>query len=249
LAFVLAALVNSTVHELAHAIAGLAQGKAATLTPFSVGYDFEGTVSQQATVTAAGPLFSLVLGLGLMVLGRSMGKGLLRLFVLWLSFISAMNFVGYLVIAPFAGVGDTGRLLELLQAPGWVYVVLAVVGVAGQFGLAYLFAGQVRRYTTTLTEERQLAFYPWIFGTAIVMVLTLMEVLAFGVEPAVMIVVVSYSFAVAIFAPMQFIFHERFRALGEPLALRPFHVAGFVGTAALAAGLVVLAAVGGVTLG
>lgn len=245
LAFVLAALVNDTLHELAHLAAALSQGLPATITPFSVDYGSAGTTRQQVLMAAAGPVFSLVMGLALMRASRSWGRGLVRLFFLWLSSMGVMNFVGYLVIAPFARVGDTGQVLSLLQAPGWVYVAVALVGAAGQFWLGYAFSRSVRRYTADLTEERQLAFYAWMIGTVVVMALTVAEVVALGAEPAVVFVVVFYSFAVGIFAPMQFIFHSRFPALGERLLLRPVNGVGVALTALLAVGLVVLAAAGG----
>ena len=43
--------------------------------------------------------------------------------------MGVMNFVGYLFIAPFASVGDTGQILHLLGAPVLVYVGVALVGV------------------------------------------------------------------------------------------------------------------------
>ncbi len=146
LAFVLAAIVNTTLHELAHAVAGLTQGLVPTLAPFSVSYTPEGTPGQQIVTAAAGPTFSLVMGVLLMVLARRWGKGLVRLFFVWLAFMGVMNFVGYLIIAPIAQVGDTGQVLSLAGAPGLVYVAVLVVGVAGQFTLGYLFSWQIKRY-------------------------------------------------------------------------------------------------------
>ncbi|MET0692428.1 MAG: hypothetical protein ABWY56_00780 [Propionibacteriaceae bacterium] len=249
LAFVLAAMVNDTLHELAHAVAGLAQGLTPTVSPFSVSYLPEGTDSQQIVTAAAGPLFSLVLGLVLMVVARSWGRGLVRLFFLWLSFMGVMNFVGYCFIAPFARVGDTGQVLSLLGAPGWAYVLVALVGVAGQFWLAYRFAGQVKRYARTVAAERQLAFIAWILGTLIMIALTTVEVVAMRAEPAHVFVVVFYSCAVGIFGPMQFIFRARFSAGNETLELRPVNAVGIVVTVLVAVVLVGLAFAGGVTLG
>lgn len=249
LAFVLAAMVNDTLHELAHAVAGLAVGLTPTLSPFSVEYEPQGTSSQQIITAAAGPLFSLVMGLVLMVLARHWGRGLVRLFFLWLPFMGVMNFAGYCFIAPFAQVGDTGQVLKLLGAPGWAYALVALVGVAGQFWLGYRFASQVKRYTRTVDAERQLAFIAWIIGTLIMIVLTTVQVVALGVEPAVVFVVVFYSCAVGVFGPMQFIFHHRFPAGEEHLELRRVNVRGLVVTVVLAVLLVGLALSGGVTLG
>jgi hypothetical protein len=249
LAFVLAAMVNDTLHELGHAVAGVAQGQVATLTPFAVGFTPEGTVRQQVVTAAAGPLLSLVLGLGLMLLARSWGRGVLRLFFLWLAFMAVMNFVGYLFIAPFASVGDTGQILRLLAAPGWVYGVVAVLGVAGQFWLAYRFAGQVRRYAHTIFAERRLSYLAWIVGTVVVVALTLVEVLAVGVDGATAFVVVFYSCAIGIFAPMQFLFHSRFPVGDESLDVSTVSAPALALTVIGAAALIALAFSGGVRLG
>jgi hypothetical protein len=249
LAFALAAMVNDTLHEGAHALAGLAQGLVPTLTPFAVDFAPEGTVAQQVVHAAAGPVFSLVLGLVLMLVSRSWGRGVVRLFFLWLSFMAVMNFVGYLFIAPFASVGDTGQILHLLGAPALVYVGVALAGVAGQFWLGYRFAGEVSRYADTVAEERQLAYHAWILGTLVVIAVTVTEVLALGADPATLFVVVFYSCAVGVFGPMQFIFHARFPPRHEPLAVSRVSPAALVLTVLLAAALIGLAFAGGVRLG
>ena len=128
-AFVLAAIVNSFVHELAHATAGLAQGLTPTISPFSVSYTPDGSTDQQIVTASAGPLFSLALGLILIAVSRNWGRGIVRLFWLWLTFMALMNFVGYLMIAPVAQVGDTGKVLKLLDAPAAAYVGVLVLEI------------------------------------------------------------------------------------------------------------------------
>ena len=80
ISFVLASMVNSLLHESAHAVAGLVQGLTPTISPFSVEFALEGTTSQQVVTAAAGPLFSLVMGLVLMAVARTWGRGTVRLF-------------------------------------------------------------------------------------------------------------------------------------------------------------------------
>lgn len=249
LAFVLAATVSNTLHEAAHALAGRVQGLAPTLTPFSVEYAPEPTDHQALVTLAAGPVFSLVLGLVLMLVARSWGRGTVRLFFLWLSFIGVMNFMGYLFIAPFAAVGDTGQILKLLHAPVWVYVLVGLIGVAGQLWLANRFAGQVKRYAPSIDQERQIAFRSWLLGTAIVMALTLVDVLVLHAEPAVAVVVVFYSCAIGIFAPMQFLFRRRFVPGHETLAIPRVSLPALTLTIVVSVAEVALALAGGVRLG
>jgi hypothetical protein len=71
--------------------------------------------------------------------------------------MGVMNFAGYLLIAPIVPAGDTSRAMNLVEAPVWAFVLVAVLGAAMQFGLAYLFARQVKRYTAGIEGERGLA--------------------------------------------------------------------------------------------
>lgn len=249
LAFVLAGMVNSILHEGAHAAAGLVLGLGPTISPFSVEFADEGSTTQQIITASAGPVFSLVMGLVLMVVARRWGSGFGRLFWMWLPFMGVMNFVGYLFIAPFAQAGDTGKVLSLLGAPTPVYIASAVVGVGGQFLLARRFAIEVKRYTRSLTEEQQLANFPWLIGTPIVVVLSLVELLLLDVPPVILAIVLAYSVAFGVFAPMQFIFRAKVTNTYETLDLRPVDVPALVVTVGLAAVLIALAGVGGLPLG
>jgi hypothetical protein len=249
-AFVLASIVNTLLHELAHAVAGLAQGLTATLVPFSVSYAPTPTSAQGIVTAVAGPVWSLGMGAALLAIAQSWGTGFLRLFWLWLGFMGVMNFVGYLMIAPFVSAGDTGRALTLLHAPGWVFILVALVGVMLLFGLTYLFARQVKRYTSGLEGERVLAFRAWAIGTLVNVVLIVAELLL--VQPAIgdIVAVGLYAFAVGIFAPMQFIFSRRVpRRPVEDLDLDRPSRTGLIITGLAAVAVIVLAAVGGVRLG
>ena len=126
--------------------------------------------------------------------------------------------------------------------------------VAGLFALAYGFATQVARYAPDLAAERQLAFRAWIIGTAVTMALSLVELLALGAESDAFVVVMMYSLAVGIFAPMQFIFRHRVRATSadrplETLAVDGINRFGVALAAVVAVAMIVLAASGGVSLG
>jgi hypothetical protein len=207
--------------------------------------------SRQEIITAlAGPIWSLVMGVVLLIAARSWGTGFARLFWLWLGFMGVMNFVGYVLIAPFVAGGDTGRALTLLGAPGWVFVLGALVGVALLFGLAYLFARQVKRYTTGLDGERVLAFRAWALGTLVNVVLTVLELLLVRPDSGTTFAVSMYAFAVGIFAPMQFIFSRRAPKLQvEDLRLSRLSRPGLIVTGLAVIAVLVLAAVGGVRLG
>lgn len=249
LSFVLAAMVNSMLHEAAHAVAGLALGLTPTISPFSVSYEPEGTATQQIITAAAGPLFSLAMGLILLVAARQWGTGFVRLFFMWLPFMGVMNLVGYCFIAPFAHAGDTGQVLALLAAPSLVFVAVGLLGVVGQFLLAWRFAVEVKRYTSSKHEERQLAYFPWLIGTPIIVGVTLLELIMLQVPAVYVVLILAYSVAFGVFAPMQFIFSSRVSNSFEQLELTgnlKFPIAVTVVVALLELGL---AAIGGLQLG
>lgn len=249
LAFVLAAMVNDTAHEGAHAIAALALGITPTIGPFSVDFDDAGvSVAHKVVVALAGPFFSLVMGLVLMVLARSWGRGLVRLFWMWLSFMGVMNFAGYLLIS-FARGGDTGQALTLMGAPGWVFIAVSLLGAGGFVLLARRFAVEVKRYAANLQQERQLAWFSWLIGTPIIIVIALVETALSAIPVAEALLIVAYGVAVGVFAPMQFNFNKRARNTYEDLSLKPVNTTGLALAVIGAVVLIGLAGQRGLRLG
>ena len=182
----------------------------------------EPSTAGQVLTAAAGPVFSLVLGAVVLLVGRNVGRGFVRLLLLWTGLASLQNFAGYLLIAPFAAAGDTGQVLALLDAPpGWRTWSAVVLGVALTLLDARLFAGQVTRYARSQDELRHLVLLPWLIGTGITVVLTLLNAWISGLGAADVPVVVAGAVAVAIFAPMFTFFYRRLHPPYEALALRP----------------------------
>jgi hypothetical protein len=92
----LACLVMITVHEFGHAVVSLAQGNAPVMFGFSV--DGPTATDRQQVLTAlAGPLLSLLTGLGILALPVSRLAPSWRLTVLWLGLLSVQEFSGYLI--------------------------------------------------------------------------------------------------------------------------------------------------------
>lgn len=251
LALVAASVVNSLWHESGHAMAALAYGLSPTLSSFSVDVTEPTTPQQEIVIALAGPLVSLVMGLVVLRAARKLGRGVGRLFWMWLAFLGFMNFVGYCFIAPLAKGGDTGQALALLKAPVWVFILVAAVGVAGQFWLARRFAIEVSRYATAKTDQRRLAYFPWLLATAVVVVMTFVELVALDVPALHFAPVLAYGFAFAIFAPMQFVFTDRIRRDPHPekLALSPWSRLALALTIFAVVADLVLAMTGGITLG
>jgi hypothetical protein len=249
LALVLASIVNSLLHEGAHAVATLAYGFAPTLSPFSVDVSEPTTTRQEIVIALAGPLFSLVLGLVMMGVARNWGRGIVRFFWMWLAALGVMNFVGYCFIAPIAKGGDTGQALALLGAPWWVFVVVCVAGIGGQFWLARRFAVELKRYAADKQAERHIAYFPWLIATAIMVVITVVEVFLMHAPAIYVFPVVAYAVAFAVFAPMQFIFSAGVSNRFETLDLQPVNRVAIALVIVVVAFDIILAGIGGIRLG
>lgn len=239
-AFVLAGMLAITLHEGAHLVTALGLGHHAVLYPSAV--DFHASSRAHRVATAlAGPLFSLVSGLALVLIGSGWGRGFGRLFWLWLGFLSAQIGFGYLIIAPFARAGDTGQALALLSAPGLVYAVSFAVGMAGMYWLARRFAGEAIRYASEPTSLRAIGLFSWLLGTGILLVVYVPanRHLSGDAIPTVLAGVGT----IGIFTPLLTFFYRRLEARREELVLStPF--LGIAGAAVLAAVLVGVVAPG-----
>lgn len=242
-ALVLAGIVGVALHELAHAVAGLTLGVTPTVHRSYVSFDPELDAAGQIVTAAAGPLFSLVFGVVVYLTCRNVGRGAVRLLALWLGLVSMQNFFGYCLIAPIAPPGDSGMVLGLLGAPGIVYAVAVVVGVAGTFLNARLLAGQVIRYASSADELRRIVLFPWLIATGIIVVLDLVCLLLFqsGVSGGDFVVITAGSVAIAIFAPVFTFFYKRLTATPDPLDLRNPRVPWIVVAVAIVVVVVLIA--------
>lgn len=218
----LAAIVAVTLHELSRAVTGLLRGVHPTLYSNSVSFRPDDDPATQLVTAATGPLFSLVLGVIVLLPGRRVGRGFGRLLVLWLGLISIQVCAGYLMIAPLSRAGDTGKVLDLLGAPTLVFVVFVIVGVVGTLALSRTVAGQALRYTRGKAELFRLVMYPWLIGTAVVVVLSVADLSRTGaVTGDEFVLIVAAAVATGIFAPMFTLFWQRMKpGPAEELSLK-----------------------------
>src|SRR2546421_12242750 len=132
-AFVGALFLSVTLHEFAHGLTALAFGVTPTV---CAGHEPHAALSpgREAVVALAGPLFSLLSGL-IVLLAPRRGRGFWRLFMVWFGVLSVQGFFGYLITGPFLPYGDIGPACLLLHAAGVAYVGAFVVGRHGTFAL------------------------------------------------------------------------------------------------------------------
>lgn len=133
LAFTIAFLASTLIHEGAHAVTALALGRHPVLHHNYVAMAAEPPPSAAARlwVPASGPLASLVLGVGCLLWVRSRQTAtLVSLTTLWLALKAFIGFFGYLLMGPLFAYGDTGRVYTALGLPGLVSWLLALGGLA-----------------------------------------------------------------------------------------------------------------------
>lgn len=177
--YVLAFLVTTILHELAHAVTSLVLGGRPVLHHVFVEHEALAG-GRQAAVSAAGPLMSLLQGgILLAVLHHgSLAPSALRLALVWLCIHGLVNFFGYLVTTPFVANADLGKLAAWLELPGiarWG-LFAAGIGAITWIGLwarepLLAFAVEPAALTEPAARVRHVAALgagPWLVGGIVI---------------------------------------------------------------------------------
>jgi len=174
LAFISAFIITTFIHEIGHYFSYLLFGANPTLfhnyvqTP-----DRVLNLHVQIISALAGPLFSLIQGLGFTVfISKRRRNSVNHLFFLWLSLLGFVNFFGYLVMTPFTTTGDTGKVAELLNIDNSIRIGIAIVGFAlllwVLFEVAKNFAIFIPAQQDKASRSKyvyRLMFFPIIIGS------------------------------------------------------------------------------------
>jgi hypothetical protein len=143
--FTTASIVSVLLHEWAHALTAHAVGKAAEMHQYWVAWDWlTATVSQRTIVGAAGPVFSLALGLICFVLYRKSAQSSTGLPLLFLSTIGMAIFTGNLMSTAF--VGDLSNAATVLGLPMSVRYGATILGAASSAGVLFYQGRELRRW-------------------------------------------------------------------------------------------------------
>jgi hypothetical protein len=155
--FAIAFFVTTLVHELAHAVAAVLVGRDPVMFTSSVEYTIDGSVTARVVTKLAGPLFSGISGLVLLLIARAMrGPPRLRLFVLWLGYHGLVNLIGYVFSMWFAPGGDLGAAARLLELPTLVQIGLMLLAFGGLRLVARPFALPLAQLSPTpLTSDAE----------------------------------------------------------------------------------------------
>jgi hypothetical protein len=172
IAFAIALILMITVHELGHAVAGLAFGLQPKVFPGQVDYAIAGTTNQRVLCALAGPVVSLVIGV-VVLLTTPAPRGFWGLLLFWFGTLNVQEFTGYLMTGPFLAVGDIGQALHLLSAPWWAYLAVFIAGTAGTVLLGRIATRRLMAMTdpgagNRAGQLRCLGLFAWLLGSALV---------------------------------------------------------------------------------
>jgi hypothetical protein len=145
LLFVIASMLEMTLHESGHFIAAIfCHAKDVTLFHNNISDSVDGlSLVKVIFIKAAGPFVSLMIGFVFhFICSRQSKRNLLFLFNLYLTIFGYIGFFGYLIIAPFFTDGDTGYICYALNFPFWLTISIAAAGA----GILYLLMLKLTKY-------------------------------------------------------------------------------------------------------
>lgn len=194
---VTASIITTILHEGAHYVTSLSLGVPAELHHNYVSTPDTTPAVDATIISAAGPLFSLLFGILAVFISIRIAKiSLFKLFMLWLGMQGILTFFGYLLIAPIAAEGDTGKVFSYFGFPIYLSIGIAVASfifinkVFSRFAQYFTFYKSAEFYDKN-EDCRQLLTYP-IFGSIIFVTLLNLPV------------VVWVSLLPTVFMPMTF---------------------------------------------
>ncbi len=131
IAFSIACILAMTLHESGHFFAAIiVNAKGISIHHNYVNYTDKGlSKGQMIFIKAAGPIISLLIGLIFhFICSRDKARGISFLLKLYFCSFGYIGFFGYLLIAPFFAVGDTGYICKALGFPIALTIGIAIAG-------------------------------------------------------------------------------------------------------------------------
>jgi hypothetical protein len=183
-AYLVAFLLTTMLHELAHALVGLALGARPTLYHNHVASGVALPAAAAIAVKLAGPIVSLAQAVALTaVVVRRPRRDVAQLVLLWAMVLGYNNFLGYLLTGAFTASGDVGSAARLAGLPFAAILAVSVAGAAAQLVVIWFLR---RPFLSFAFEEAQLAtaagrkrvmlhalMLPWLVGSILFTLLSL----------------------------------------------------------------------------
>jgi hypothetical protein len=174
LLFVAGYVINTSLHELAHALAAYWLGLPSTLFHSYVDVDLTNeTPYVQGLVRAAGPIFSLVLGVLCWFAHRALRDWWLELPLFYVAVFGVANFLGNTFSVAF--VGDFSNMAAALDLSMNVRYVVAGVGAFLLIGFAFDIGRELREWVPAgvgaLKGVAAVVVAPALVGTAAIVLI------------------------------------------------------------------------------
>ena len=172
--FATASTINVVLHEGAHALTAFGLGLQPTLYQYWVHWDPENvTLAQQAAARAAGPMFSLIVGLCCWLAYRAKKQSAAGLPLLYLSAGGIAMFSGNLMSSAFSG--DFSAAATWLELPMTVRYTISAIGAAGIVAVMFWLGRQLREWVPDTAGKAfgllGVVVAPIVLGTAIVILI------------------------------------------------------------------------------
>jgi len=193
-------LIGTITHELAHYLTADYFGLKPELHHNYVNFMTDNaTELQKVIVAGAGPLFSLIFGIVTLFISIKLIKpNLFKLFMLWLGMNGILMFLGYILIAPIAKEGDTGKVFDYFNIPVSVSILIAIIS----FGvIIYLFSKLAKEFRFYKNEDafkqnknaKQLFFYPVLISILVITLLNLPVITWVSLLPTIFMPMTYFS--------------------------------------------------------
>ena len=134
--FIVSCILVMRLHEFGHFFASiLLNAKRISIHHNYVNYIDEGLSQGQIIfINAAGPIISLLIGIAShFICYKDKVRGISFLLKLYFCAFGYIGFFGYLLIAPFFAVGDTGYICKVLGFPIALTIGIAIIGALTLF--------------------------------------------------------------------------------------------------------------------
>lgn len=186
--YIIAFLLTTMIHELMHALVGSISGSNPILHHNYVEHvSVEHlSINQKISIKLAGPLISLVQGIlsgAIYFIIRTKSHKLIHLFLLWLSVLGFLNFLGYLMTGLLFSDGDIGQVYMITNTPLWLQLVLSIIASSLIVFIAYKMTNPYLRFSymkewvesgrSRKNFSLHILFLPWIIGSSIITILYL----------------------------------------------------------------------------
>ena len=153
----------------------------------------EPSEKQLMLIALAGPTFSLIIGIIILFISIKLIKpSLMKLFLLWFGMSNILNFLGYMLIAPFIKDGDTGRVFDYFKIPFFISIIIAVITLIKKKKLFQYLSKEFIFYKNAelfdkKENQKQLLIFPIIFLNIRESLLNLPSAVWFSLLPTVFV--------------------------------------------------------------